>query len=66
MRNDPIVEEVRKVRKEHAARFNYDLRAIAADLQRQEKKARRKFMRLSPKRPVVFPKHALPKSVKQS
>ena len=25
---DPIVEEVRKVREEHAAKFNYDLVAI--------------------------------------
>lgn len=28
MWTDPIVEEVRKVREAHAARFNYDLRAI--------------------------------------
>ena len=30
--NDPIVEEVRKYRNEHAKRFNYDLDAICADL----------------------------------
>ena len=30
--NDPIVEEVRKYRDEHARRFNYDLNAICADL----------------------------------
>jgi uncharacterized protein (DUF433 family) len=33
---DPIVDEVRRVRDEHAARFNYDLRAIFADLRRSE------------------------------
>jgi hypothetical protein len=33
---DPIVEEVRRVRDEHAARFNYDLDAIAADIKKQE------------------------------
>ncbi len=33
---DPIVEEVRKVRDAYAARFNYDLRLIFADLKRQE------------------------------
>ena len=31
MWNDPIVEEVRNVRNEHAKKFNYDLNAIAAD-----------------------------------
>ena len=36
MRKDPVVEEVRKVREEHAAKFNYDLDAIYRDLQRQE------------------------------
>jgi len=64
MRNDPIVEEVRHARDRHAARFNYDLKAIAADLRKQEKKAHRKFVRLMPKKPVVFPKHILPKDVK--
>lgn len=36
MSEDPIVEEVRRVREEHAARFNYDLQAIFADLKRSE------------------------------
>lgn len=30
--NDPIIEEVRKYRNEHAKRFNYDLDAICDDL----------------------------------
>ena len=34
--NDPIVEEVRKYRNEHAKRFNYDLDAICADLIKQQ------------------------------
>jgi hypothetical protein len=33
---DPIVEEVRRFRDEHAAKFNYDLDAIYADLKRME------------------------------
>jgi hypothetical protein len=33
----PIVEEVRKVREEHAARFNYDVDAIFEDLKKIEK-----------------------------
>ncbi len=36
---DPIVEEVRKVREEHAARFDYDLKAIAEDLRRRQAKS---------------------------
>ncbi len=31
---DHIVEEVRQIRDEHAAQFNYDLNAIVADLKR--------------------------------
>jgi hypothetical protein len=37
MKSDPIVEEVRKVRQAHAAKFNYDLAAICADLKNKEK-----------------------------
>ncbi len=35
--NDPIVDEVRRVRDAHAARFNYDLDAIFRDIKEQEK-----------------------------
>ena len=37
MKSDPIVDEVRKVREAHAAKFNYDLAAICADLKKKEK-----------------------------
>lgn len=33
---DHIVEEVRVIREEHAAQFNYDVDAIFADLKRME------------------------------
>lgn len=36
MTDDPVVEEVRRIRQEHAARFDYDLRAIFADLKQSE------------------------------
>ena len=64
MRDDPIVEEVRKARNKHAARFKYDLNAIAADLRQQEKKTRRKYVSLKPKRPVVFPNRIISKKEK--
>ena len=51
--NDPIVNEVRRVRDAHAARFNYDLDAIFRDLKEQEKKSGRKFVSLTP--PTVEP-----------
>jgi hypothetical protein len=37
MRTDEIVQEIRKEREEHAARFNYDLEAIWRDLKEQER-----------------------------
>jgi hypothetical protein len=36
MTQDTIVEEIRRGREEHAARFNYDLSQIFADLKRTE------------------------------
>ena len=55
MWNDPIVEEVRKVRNEHAKKFNYDLGAIVADLKKQQKGSKRKFITLPPKKPTGLP-----------
>ena len=36
MLNDEIVDEVRAIREAHAAKFNYDLRAIFEDLKKSE------------------------------
>lgn len=36
MWNDPIVEELHRIREAHAARFGHDLRAIAEDLKKLE------------------------------
>ena len=47
---DPIVEEVRRARQEYAKQFNYDLRAIAADLKEREQR--------HPQRLVAFPPKA--------
>ncbi|HEY7427806.1 MAG TPA: hypothetical protein VH682_26480 [Gemmataceae bacterium] len=46
--NDPIVEEVRRVRDAHAARFHYDLDAIFRDIKEQEKKSGRQFVSFTP------------------
>ena len=36
MVDDPIVEEVRQARQQHATKFNFDLQAIYQDLKQQE------------------------------
>lgn len=38
MAKDPIVEEVRRIRDQYAARFNYDLDAIYRDLKEREQR----------------------------
>jgi hypothetical protein len=42
--NDPIVDEVRRIRDAHAARFNYDLDAIYNDIKERERKSERTFV----------------------
>ena len=49
--HDPIVEEVRRVREEHAARFNYDLDAIFQDIKEAERKSGRHFVNYPPRSP---------------
>lgn len=52
--DDPIVAEVRRVREELAARFNYDLKAILEDARRRTEEAARaghKVVSLPPRRP---------------
>jgi len=52
MSEDPIVEEVRRLRREHAARFDDDLQAIFADLKRtEEARDRQQSPLLSPPGP---------------
>lgn len=50
MIDDPIVEEVRAHRQAHAARFNYDLAAIVADLIEWEKNSSRPVINRAPRR----------------
>ena len=46
---DPIVEEVRKARAEHAARFGNDLHRIVADLKARQQRLGGRLVRLAPK-----------------
>ena len=56
MIDDPIVEEVRKHRQAHTARFNYDLKAIFADLVEREKNSSRPVVNRSPR---LLPERAI-------
>jgi hypothetical protein len=51
---DEIVEETRKARDEYAAKFNYDISAIVADVKEKEKHSERPVVTRAPK-PVVAP-----------
>jgi hypothetical protein len=48
--NDPIIDEIRKVREAHACRFNYDLDAIFRDIKEREKQGPRKFVSFPPRK----------------
>jgi len=52
MWKDEIVEEVRRIRDELAARFNYDLDAIVRDLQEKQRRSGRKIVSLAMKSPA--------------
>jgi hypothetical protein len=49
--NDPIVDEIRRIRDAHAAKFGYDLDAIFEDIKEQEKKSGLKFVSYAQRRP---------------
>ena len=49
MWNDPIVAEVRRIRAEHAAKFQYDLEAIYRDLKEKERTGGRTYVRYPPR-----------------
>jgi len=46
---DTIIAELRKIRDEHAAKFNYDIDAIVADLRRREREAPAKLVSRRPR-----------------
>ncbi len=50
--NDPIVDEVRRVRDAHAASFNYDLHAIFLDIKKREKERGLNFVNGVARQPV--------------
>ena len=56
MPRDPIVEEMRRIKEAHAAKFNYDIGAMVKSLQEDEEKERqkgRKIVSYARKRPAA-------------
>jgi hypothetical protein len=51
MSEDPIVAEVRRIREEHAAKYDYDLEKIFASLKDREKQSKRKLVSYPPRQP---------------
>jgi hypothetical protein len=50
MWQDEILDEIHKIREEHAKSFNYDLDAMFADWQRRQSEGGREVVSLPPKR----------------
>lgn len=50
MFQDEIVEEIHRIREEYSRSFNHDLKALFADLQKQQAGSGRKVVSLSRKR----------------
>jgi len=49
MVEDPIVEDIRRVRRAHASQFDNDLATIVADLRRLERESGRSYVNFPPR-----------------
>lgn len=45
---DKILEEIHRIREEHAKAFNYDIRALCKDWQRRQAQGSKQFVTLTP------------------
>lgn len=50
MFDDPIVEEIRRYRQEHAAKYGNDIHRICEALREQQKKSKRKVVNFGPRK----------------
>lgn len=53
MYQDLIVEEIHRIREEYSQSFNHDLKALFADLRKQQVESGRKAVDLSQKRSIT-------------
>lgn len=56
--DDQIVEEIRRRRQAHAESFDYDLKRIAKDLQRQEQECETPVVQRPPREAQALPKRS--------
>ena len=54
MKEDPIVEEIRAIRRKHAERLNFDLIAIVKDIQLQEKESKLEFAKRPYRKAIIW------------
>lgn len=57
MWKDEILEDIHKIREEHAKFFNYDLEAMFADLQKRQYEDGWEVVNLTQKRPICKSSH---------
>ena len=57
--SDPIVAEVRRIRDAHAAKFNYDPKAIFRDIKEHERRSGRTFVSFAEDASGAAPNKAL-------
>lgn len=55
---DEIVEEIRRRRHSHAEAFDFDLKRITEDLQRQERASGVEVIQRAPRKPTFLPKRS--------
>jgi len=53
MWKDTIVEEIHRIREEHAKEFNYDLHAICEDIRKKQGKSNHKVVSRQPRKSVI-------------
>jgi hypothetical protein len=49
MQDDPIVDEIHRIRQAYAKRFGFDIRAMVADLRRKEQEHPDRLVSFNPK-----------------
>lgn len=54
MWQDPIVEEVRRIRDDHERTFNYNLHAICEDFRKMQSSSGHKVVTRQPRRPMSY------------
>jgi hypothetical protein len=61
---DPIIDEIRRIRDEHAARHNYDIRSIVREIRQRQKESGGTYVTLPPRKPTSLPVRETPSSCK--